>query len=1361
MKPSPLKITRPLHLLEVALNPWHRGSRRLACGDAGFSSYRRRFSAAPYPLMFALATAAIVAMSCPLIRAADFLPASGNWNVPGNWSGGAVPTGSQYAYIYAGRTALAPVGVSGTAYYLYLGYSGWGYLNISGGNLLLGYCSIAEQAGIHADLTISSGSLDLTKMVSGTLWVGRSGTGTLNLSGGTVSDWQGTVGASGNGTATISGGAWNNSVLTVGLSGTGALNLNGGMVSDQYGYVGNNAGSNGSATITGGSWNTSTSLTVGVSGAGTLNLNGGTVAINSGSGSLLLASNAAATGTLNFGSTTGTLNAAAVRGGAGTAAVNFNHPAGSYTFSPTLGGTLGVNQTGAGTTILIGTNTYTGTTTISGGTLQIGNGGASGTLGTTGVVDNATLAINRSDSFTLANSITGSGSLRQVGPGVLTLTASNSYTGGTTIKSGTLAVPGSGSINHISGNLVIGDSSGDSGVLSLSGGSVSSRESYLGRDAGSSGSATITSGTWSTDQFLYVGNLGTGTLNIAGGTVSDYVAFIDSNSTATITSGNWNHNHSLYVGHYRMGTLNLNGGSISGYNGYLGRYANSHGSATITNGSWSNSGEIFVGHDISSTGTLNLDGGAVSDYHGYLGYNAGSSGNATITSGTWTHTGGFYVGWFGTGTLTLNGGTISDMNGIVGFYAGATGSATITGGTWNNDGQLYIGYSGTSTGTLNLTGGTVAVGSGGATVNLATNAGSIGTLNLGTGGSVGTLNAATVTGGSGTATVNFNHTGTYEFALQLTGKLAANHSGPGTAILTGNNTYSGTTTATAGLFQIDANSRLGTSTLTLNGGGIRYGAAFDDLRAFTLGTNGGTLDTDGHNVSHTPAISGSGRLTKTGTGTLRLTGGTSHSGGTTIKSGTLAVTAAGSINHASGDLVVGDSSGDSGALNLAGGTISNGSGWLGYESGSNGSATLTGGTWSNSGSLCVGRYGTGTLDLNGGTVSVDLGNGTVRLADHAGSTGTLNLGGGDTAGTLAAAAIQGGSGTATVNFNHAASSYTFSSLLTGTLSVNQTGPGTTILTACNVHTGSTTVSSGTLILASSSVSNIVVHSGATLGGEGTTAGSLAFTAGSSTLLFDPTTQAGALTAATAEVTGALVLVKPTGATAIGTTYTILKLTAGTFSGNPTDHFVAGPRETLAFANGNTELTLTPTIASLTWQGNTANPSFWDVTTTANWDNHGPDQFYPNDDVTFDDTASSFAVAVQGAAVTPGHIVFANSANAYSVSGGGIDGGPLTKTGTSTVTILSALSHTGGITVADGVLNLAGGNSHTGVTTVHSGTLAVTASGSINDASANMIVGMSSGDNGALNVSGGTLSDAYAFLGYDTGSTGNATVTSGT
>ena len=57
---------------------------------------------------------------------------------------------------------------------------------------------------------------------------------------------------------------------------------------------------------------------------------------------------------------------------------------------------------------------------------------------------------------------------------------------------------------------------------------------------------------------------------------------------------------------------------------------------------------------------------------------------------------------------------------------------------------------------------------------------------------------ATVFGGSGTAVVNFNHTGNYNFTPQLTGSLAVNKLSTGTTTLTTANTYTGRTTVDGG-----------------------------------------------------------------------------------------------------------------------------------------------------------------------------------------------------------------------------------------------------------------------------------------------------------------------------------------------------------------------------------------------------------------------------------------------------------------------------------------------------------------------------------------------------------------------------------
>ena len=53
---------------------------------------------------------------------------------------------------------------------------------------------------------------------------------------------------------------------------------------------------------------------------------------------------------------------------------------------------------------------------------------------------NSDLAFNRSDSVTFSSIVSGTGTLRQIGPGTLTLTGANTYNGGRVIDLGTLLV---------------------------------------------------------------------------------------------------------------------------------------------------------------------------------------------------------------------------------------------------------------------------------------------------------------------------------------------------------------------------------------------------------------------------------------------------------------------------------------------------------------------------------------------------------------------------------------------------------------------------------------------------------------------------------------------------------------------------------------------------------------------------------------------------------------------------------------------------------------------------------------------------------------------------------------------------------
>ena len=76
-----------------------------------------------------------------------------------------------------------------------------------------------------------------------------------------------------------------------------------------------------------------------------------------------------------------------------------------------------------------------------------------------------------------------------------------------------------------------------------------------------------------------------------------------------------------------------------------------------------------------------------------------------------------------------------------------------------------------------------------------------------------------------------------------------------------------------------------------------------------INSGGGTIDTNGINVTVSQAFTGTGSLTKTGTGILTMTGNSSHSGGTTVSQGTLkrdfGATIAGGLSVGSFDVASG------------------------------------------------------------------------------------------------------------------------------------------------------------------------------------------------------------------------------------------------------------------------------------------------------------------------------------------------------------------------------------------------------------------------------------------------------------------------
>ena len=105
--------------------------------------------------------------------------------------------------------------------------------------------------------------------------------------------------------------------------------------------------------------------------------------------------------------------------------------------------------------------------------------------------------------------------------------------------------------------------------------------------------------------------------------------------------------------------------------------------------------------------------------------------------------------------------------------------------------------------------------------------------------------------------------------------------GAGTLTLSGINAYSGGTIINGGTLAVSADNNLGSASgaLSFGGGTLQFLAGFSLSRNVTLNAGGGTLDTNGNSVTVSSPISGSGGLTKIGTGTLTLSGVNTYAGG--------------------------------------------------------------------------------------------------------------------------------------------------------------------------------------------------------------------------------------------------------------------------------------------------------------------------------------------------------------------------------------------------------------------------------------------------------------------------------------------------
>lgn len=266
--------------------------------------------------------------------------------------------------------------------------------------------------------------------------------------------------------------------------------------------------------------------------------------------------------------------------------------------SGVVSGTGELQQTGPGTLTLTATNTFTGAIS-NGSTLVISGSGGLGVTATTTnyaglITNNGTFNYASSAAQTLSGVIYGTGTLLQSGPGKLTLSGADVYTGPTTITSGnTLAIGSTGSINDTSAvNLPASgtlDASALSGGFSL-GASTTVNASGSGTSVGSTAATIMAASgtgvtlgpvslTYSPQNFtgdathpaLYISQ---GNLNITGATLAIDVAGSTPLGAGTYTliqqaSGSMNDSHTNFTlsgaGLVPGGTatLNLSGGSLN------------------------------------------------------------------------------------------------------------------------------------------------------------------------------------------------------------------------------------------------------------------------------------------------------------------------------------------------------------------------------------------------------------------------------------------------------------------------------------------------------------------------------------------------------------------------------------------------------------------------------------------------------------------------------------------------------------------------------------------------------------------------------------------------------------------------------
>jgi fibronectin-binding autotransporter adhesin len=521
-----------------------------------------------------------------------------------------------------------------------------------------------------------------------------------------------------------------------------------------------------------------------------------------------------------------------------------------------------------------------GTTTITSGSnaITVGVDGitvASGASGSVGNVSGAAGIIT-----TVSETWTNNGSVAFVDGGG-SIGGDSTLNTGLILANGSFTLGNTGQNNNIAGSGSITVDSGATFTVGGSGGALGGHNVYL--DGGTIGS-------------------------VAAKCVSNISAFLEANSSSSVSGSSTTPMASLALdGNY---TLTANAGSYMVVN--VIKNGTSGTNLTIAGPSTGTTlGQVALNGTSTFTGTTVTLGtlSALSFGAGSTGGDINNGAGAGFTGGTISNSG--VVAFNHSGAYTFNG-HITGTGGVTNI----AGTNTLTDGT-----DDYTGVTTASGGTLSATtlSNGLSVSSIGASSNAAANLvlETNGTFQYsGSGGSTDRLFTLYSSNGngmaldaSGTGAINFTNTGSLTvaggkaFTFGLTGSSTANNtlapkivnynganttsvskSGAGTWILTGANTYTGTTTITAGILGAGAAGTLATT----SGISIATGGTLSLTASNALGTG-----KPANAAGSTGSIAGTVPVTMSG-GTLSIAGGVSQGNGSTstVGIGSLTLTTA-------------------------------------------------------------------------------------------------------------------------------------------------------------------------------------------------------------------------------------------------------------------------------------------------------------------------------------------------------------------------------------------------------------------------------------------------------------------------------------